>query len=83
MLFFISCTQVGTRHVIDLNTSHVILYLTPDMLVDMRKIDLNTSHVILYPGSGKRTGSLNLHLNTSHVILYPHGNIGITTNQEI
>ena len=49
MLFFIIALHHEERGTLDLNTSHVILYLRERMMVSTDLQDLNTSHVILYP----------------------------------
>ena len=48
MLFFIAFARLRSLSTADLNTSHVILYQTPQALTGALMLDLNTSHVILY-----------------------------------
>ena len=48
MLFFISLQFQYMKGDVNLNTSHVILYLIVIMLSSRAVLNLNTSHVILY-----------------------------------
>ena len=55
---------------LDLNTSHVLIYLGSSTASPCCQTDLNTSHVLIYHGKLTKILASEVNLNTSHVLIY-------------
>ena len=69
-------------HSSNFNTSHVTVYLTIFISIDMCIPYFNTSHVTVYPAYVHQASDRFLHFNTSHVTVY-HKQWGAIMNKSI
>ena len=54
----------------NLNTSHVLIYLTVSTGGQKMPYNLNTSHVLIYLDTSSDVAAEVFYLNTSHVLIY-------------